>query len=91
VEANFLGRPLGRDLIQEFVVETIRYNAPIHNYFEVSWALFLTKALKIQLLKDQLVDVFAAESSVCALLTMDLDSRGLIGGGIDAALLEFIL
>lgn len=88
VEANFLKRPLGRDLIQEFVVETIRYNAPIHNYFEVSWALFLAKALKIQLLKEHLVDVFGAESSVCALLTMDLDSRGQIGGGIDAAYWE---
>jgi hypothetical protein len=83
VEANYRGRALNRDLIQKFIVDTIRYNAPIHNYFEVSWALFLAKALKIVLKKDDLKDVFTAESSVCALIVMDLNSRALVDGGID--------
>jgi len=85
VEANFLGRPMDYELIRKFIVETIRYNAPIHNYFEVSWALFLAKALKVELKKNELADVFLAESSVCALLVMDLNSRYLIDGGIDLA------
>jgi len=82
-EANYRKRPLDRDLIKKFIVDVIRYNAPIHYYFEVSWALFLSKALKINLDRVSLKDVFSAESSVCALLVLDLNSRGQIIGGID--------
>jgi hypothetical protein len=82
-EANYLKKQIDLALIKSFIVDTIRYNAPIHNYFEVSWALFLAKALRIQLAKAELSGVFEAESSVCALLTMDLNSRSLVAGGID--------
>jgi hypothetical protein len=32
----------------------IRFNGQIHNYFEVSWALFLAKGLRIPLNKTDL-------------------------------------
>jgi hypothetical protein len=83
IEANYKKRKLDRPLVQAFIRDTIRYNAEIHNYFEISWALFLAKALRIELDKADLVEVFKAESSVCALLLMDLNSRGLVKGGID--------
>ncbi|MBV8894791.1 RNA-directed DNA polymerase [Bradyrhizobium sp.] len=85
VESNHLGKVLDRSLIQKFIVDIIRFNAPIHNYFEVSWVLFLAKALRVVLKNSDLKDVFGAESSVCALLLMDLNSRKLIDGGIDTS------
>ena len=39
-------------------MDLIRFNGQIHNYFEVSWALFLAKGLRIQLNKTDLTDVF---------------------------------
>jgi hypothetical protein len=82
-EANYFKKRLDMGVIKNIIVDTVRYNAPIHNYFEVSWVLFLAKALRIQLAKSDLLNVFEAESSVCALLTMDLNSRSLVVGGID--------
>ena len=50
--------------------------------------LFLAKALRITLRATDLAPVTELESSVCALLTLDLRSRSLISGGIDTALWE---
>ncbi len=83
IEGNFNRRPLNLDLIKKFIIDTVRFHGSIHNYFEVSWTLFLAKALRITLSKGDLTEVFKAESSVCGLITMDLNSRGLITGGID--------
>jgi|SRR5450759_4162931 hypothetical protein len=83
IEGNFNLRPLNVPLIRKFIVDTIRFHGGIHNYFEVSWALFIAKALRIQLIKADFAEFFKAESSVCGLITMDLNSRGLVTGGID--------
>jgi hypothetical protein len=83
IEGNFNQRPLDRSQIRKFIVDVIRFNGQIHNYFEVSWALFIAKALRIELSSTDLTEVFKAESSVCGLITMDLNSRNLITGGID--------
>jgi len=85
IEGNFNRRHLDFGLIKKFLIDTIRFHGGIHNYFEVSWALFIAKALRIKLAKDDLIEVFKAESSVCGLITMDLNSRGLVTGGIDTS------
>lgn len=83
VEANREGRPLPRTRIEKFIFDTIQMHAPVGHSFEVSWVLFLAKGLRIELKKTDLSDVFKLESSVCALICMDLNRRGLIAGGID--------
>ena len=83
IEGNFNQRPIDRALIKKFIRDTIRFNGEIHNYFEVSWALFIAKALRIEIEHNDLGNVFKAESSVCGLLIMDLNARNLIKGGID--------
>jgi hypothetical protein len=52
----------------------------------VAWALFLAKALSIKLPKDVVEPITDLESSVCALLTLDLRSRLLIDGPIDTSI-----
>lgn len=58
IEGNFNRRPVDVALLRKFIIDIIRFNGQIHNYFEVSWALFLAKGLRIQLNKTDLTDVF---------------------------------
>jgi hypothetical protein len=83
IEANRLRRPLPRTRIEKYIRDTIRVHAPVGHSFEVSWALFLSKGLRIVLDRADLKNVFALDSSVCALICMDLNNRGLVRGGID--------
>jgi hypothetical protein len=82
IEANYRRRPIDSKLVRKFV-DTIRVNGETHNYFEVSWALFLAKALRLQIAGHDLDAVYNAESAICALLILDLNKRGLIEGAID--------
>jgi hypothetical protein len=82
IEANHKGRPLDRERIWKFIVDCVVYNAPLHNELEVSWALFLSKALKIKLPTRKIRDVFKMNSSACALVALDLSSLGLMDGPI---------
>jgi hypothetical protein len=61
----------------------IALHAPSQNHFEVSWALFMAKGLKITLDRDDVQIVCRSESSICALILLDLNSRGQISGAID--------
>jgi hypothetical protein len=83
IEANRTGRPLPRIRIEKFIRDTIRVHAPVGHSFEVAWGLFLAKGLRIRLERSELEAVFKLDCSVCALICMDLNVRGLISGGID--------
>ena len=83
IDARFVGRPLPMDSIRKFVVDHVRIHAPSGHAFEVSWALFICKGLNMSLKRSEVSGVFSMRSSVCALLLMDLNARGLIDGGID--------
>lgn len=81
--SNGLQIPLSR--VEKFIRDVIRTHSRVGHAFEVSWSLFIAKGLRILLSREDLVDVFRLESSLCALLCMDLDARGLIDGGVDDA------
>jgi hypothetical protein len=83
IEARSNNVPIPIDRVEKFVRDVIRVHARVGHAFEVSWALFIAKGLRIRLARATLSDVFKMESSLCALLCMDLNSRGLVGGGID--------
>jgi hypothetical protein len=83
IEARSNGVPIPMDRVEKFICDVIRIHAPVGHAFEVSWALFIAKGLRIRLTREILFDVFKLESSLCALLCMDLNSRHLIKGGID--------
>ncbi|WPB87470.1 RNA-directed DNA polymerase [Sediminicoccus rosea] len=83
IEAKSNGWPIPSDRINKFISDILMIHAPIGHAFEVSWALFLAKGLRIKLYKEKMSDVFKIESSLCALICMDLNARGLIDGGVD--------
>ena len=83
---NSMGYPLGSDRIAKLIRDLVRRGAPTGRHSEVAWALFLAKALKISLTTHDIAPVTGLESSVCALIALDLRSLGLISGTLDTAL-----
>lgn len=82
IEAKANEKSLHMASIEKFVLDVIENHAPVGHAFEVSWALFICKGLGIKLEKSRMKSVFLMDSSICALLCMDLDKMGLIVGGI---------
>lgn len=78
--------PLVSDRIMKLICDFIRRYAPTGSHSEVAWALFLAKAMKISLKAKDLAPVTGLESSICALITLDLRSRNLIFGKLDTSL-----
>ena len=85
IEANHNRRSLDRERLKKFAVDNIRVHAPVGHAYEVSWALLLCKGLRITLSRAELEPVFRMNSSVCALIAMDLNRLHLVNGGIDDA------
>jgi len=83
---NATGYPLGRGRIGKLIGDLIRRCVPTSSHAEIAWALFLAKALRITLPLSDIAPVTELESSVCALLALDLRSRSLVGGRIDTSL-----
>jgi hypothetical protein len=83
VSYNATGYPIGRERISKFVMDTIREHAPTGHHGEVAWALFLAKGLRLTISSDVARLLGRINSSVCALLSLDLFHRGLIPNGLD--------
>lgn len=82
------GYTVGQERVAKLIMDLIRSGAPLAFHSEVAWALFLAKALAIKLPAEALAPVAKLESSACALLALDLRSRGLIDGELDTSLWE---
>jgi len=83
---NASGYTLGKERIGKLIRDLVRRGGPTSSHAEVTWALFLATALAIQLTAADIAPVTELDSSVCALLTLDLRSTGLIKGKIDTSL-----
>jgi hypothetical protein len=83
---NAWGYPVDKERIAKLIEDLIRNSAPSAFHSEVAWALFLAKALKITLKAKSLAPVTELESSVCALIALDLRSLGLIDGQLNTNL-----
>jgi hypothetical protein len=64
--------------IRQFCEDVICFHAPLQHHSEVAWALWLSKILNIPLTKDAVEAVGHINSSVCALLALDLSEKGLV-------------
>jgi hypothetical protein len=78
IEGRHKGRPVSLNKADKFISDTVRSHAPLHHEMEVAWSLFLAKALRVAVKKHDLDLVARMTSSVCALITLDLNSRGLV-------------
>lgn len=83
---NAKGFPLKKDRIAKFIKDTIAKCGPSAAHYEIVWALFLAKMLRITLPADWVRPVTKLESSACALVLLDLRQMGLIDGAIDVSL-----
>jgi Reverse transcriptase (RNA-dependent DNA polymerase) len=82
------GAELSTNKIRKLIVDQISTSAALGYHGEVSWALFLAKGLKIKIDAKVVEEVLLMESSVCALLVLDLRQLGLIEGPVDTTFWE---
>lgn len=78
--------PINKERVAKFVKDTIAKCSPSAGHYEIAWALFLAKMLRITLPADWVRPVTKLESSVCALVLLDLREMGLVDGDIDVSL-----
>jgi len=83
---NAQGFPVNKDRIAKFIKDTIAKSGPSAAHYEIAWTLFLAKMLRITLPADWVRPVTKLESSVCALVLLDLRQMGLIDGAFDVSL-----
>jgi hypothetical protein len=77
VSYNNDGYEIDKNRVVKLIEDLIRINGPVAHHAEVAWALFLAKALKLSLSEAAANVVSELESSVCALLALDLQQNGL--------------
>jgi len=83
---NAKGFPVKKDRIAKFIKDTIAKSGPSAAHYEIAWVLFLSKMLRITLPAEWVQPVTKLESSVCALILLDLRQMGLIDGAFDVSL-----
>lgn len=83
---NSKGFPVKKDRVGKFIKDIIAKCGPSAAHYEIAWALFLAKMLRITLPADWVLPITKLESSACALILLDLRQMGLIDGVIDVSL-----
>lgn len=83
IDAKHTGQDLPMDSIRKYISDYIKISGETGHVYEVMWALFLCKGLSIQLKNSEVTHLFSMPAATVALILMDLDSRGLVDGGID--------
>lgn len=83
VNYNLKSFPLEIQRIKKIIDDIVTRNAPLGRHGEVAWALFLAKALRIQISTDSARVLSQLESSVCALIALDIRQRGQIPKGLN--------
>lgn len=73
------------DEIKEYIGELLPTFAEYGQVSEVAWLLFFARELSVSLAASSFEHVLSLRSSVCALLTLDLNRRGLISGRLRTA------
>ncbi|WP_128514705.1 RNA-directed DNA polymerase [Tabrizicola thermarum] len=75
--------PVNLARCKKLIVDEIKRSAPLRHTAEVSWALFLAKALGIAIPSLELDVIVRTDNATWALLVLDLEQRGLIDGVLD--------
>jgi hypothetical protein len=70
------GYPLGKDRLSRMINAVIEDHAPVGHHSEVAWSLWMAKELDIAVTARNVDFVAEMNSSVCALLLMDMDASG---------------
>lgn len=85
------GFKINAKLIQESLDAFIIYHSDLGNDFEIVWALWIFKSLKINV-SEQIAKIISLnENPIVILTTLDLRSKGYIANGLDTTLWESML
>ena len=71
-----LGFPIGKQRLSRLVNSLIAEHAPLEHHSEVAWCLWICKELGLAISATNVDSVAAMDSSICALILLDLDSAG---------------
>ena len=88
INYNYLGYNINKQRISKLISDTLTRNLPPSHDGEIAWALFLAKGLHITIRRSEAIKLSAVESSVCALIALDLRSMGLMSSALDTSLWE---
>ena len=69
--------------IAKLMRDVIVKHAPLGHHAEVSWAIFLAKVMNVKLDRKSVLEIAKINSSVCALLALELETLGLVTGKLD--------
>jgi len=78
-----LGYPVPYDEIKKFCEDVICAHSPLQHHSEVAWALWMSKVLNVSISEKAANCVGDVNSSVCALLSLDLETKGLVDGALN--------
>lgn len=71
-----LGFPIGKQRLSRLVNSLITEHAPLEHHSEVAWCLWICKELDLAISSTNVDSVAAMDSSICALILLDLESTG---------------
>lgn len=77
------GAPINVTRCKKLIEDELDKSVSLRHNSEVSWVLFLSKALGIKLRSETLKPICNIENSVWALLVLDLENHNLIDGDLD--------
>lgn len=83
IESNHDNKKVNIEHLGKYIKNLITKNKESYHSFELSWALFLAKALSVTIPAELVNDILGMESSICSLIILDLNSRGKISGELD--------
>ncbi len=73
-----VGYPLGKNRLSRMINAVIEDHAPLGHHSEVAWSLWMAKELDLVVTTRNIDSVAEMNSSVCALLLMDMDAAGML-------------
>lgn len=71
-----VGYPLSKERLSRTINAVIEDHAPVGHHSEVAWSLWMAKELHLKVTAKNIDSVAEMNSSVCALLLMDMDASG---------------
>ncbi|RWM79582.1 MAG: RNA-directed DNA polymerase [Mesorhizobium sp.] len=77
------GKSIDISKAKALVTDTLKQYSPLGFDYEVSWVLFLCKALKISLNSSEIAPVLSMTSPTCALIAIDLQNLGFLPKRLD--------
>ncbi|WP_419698129.1 RNA-directed DNA polymerase [Mucilaginibacter sp. NFX135] len=85
------GYQINVNIIRDALEQFIDYHSPLSNDFEISWALWITKSLRINLSQNTAALLSDNTNPIVILTVLDLESQGFIPVGLNKTAWQLLL